>query len=185
VAVDQPELVTRALALAAQRGFERSCLPEVGELLLVLAGRCRRALELGTGTGVGSAWLLAGLPADGALVTVEADAGLVTAAQAMLADPRVTFVHADWHEALAHGPYHLAFVDIAEAKREPDAVVGALAPGGLVVIDDLTPLERQPPERREREDPVRQAWLSHPALHVVELRTSAAWSALVAARRAG
>ena len=49
-----PPLVQRALAL--ERGFERSCIREVGLLLYVLAAQRGRARigELGTGCGVGA-----------------------------------------------------------------------------------------------------------------------------------
>ena len=50
--------------LAAARGFEKSCEPEDGALLHVLAARrgILRAAEIGTGAGVGSAWIVSALP---------------------------------------------------------------------------------------------------------------------------
>ena len=56
---ERPELVGRALALAERSGFEHSCAPAVGRLLAVLAGRVRGGLvgEIGTGCGVGTAWM--------------------------------------------------------------------------------------------------------------------------------
>jgi predicted O-methyltransferase YrrM len=56
-------LVARAQALAAAQGFTRSCTPEVGRLLYMLAAHVGegRIGEPGTGTGVGAAWMANGL----------------------------------------------------------------------------------------------------------------------------
>src|SRR5258708_14741917 len=59
-----PPLVAAALARARQAGFPMSCEPAVGRLLAVLAAHLpagARVLELGTGTGGGTAWIASGL----------------------------------------------------------------------------------------------------------------------------
>src|SRR5437762_396879 len=59
-----PELVRQALARAQRRDFAYSCEDPVGPLLAALAAAVPpggRILELGTGTGVGTAWLVSGL----------------------------------------------------------------------------------------------------------------------------
>lgn len=68
-----PPLVARAEALAAISGFEKSCLPEVGALLHVLAARrgLLRAAEIGAGCGVGSAWIVSALAPGTPFFTVE------------------------------------------------------------------------------------------------------------------
>ena len=70
-----PPLVQRALALERELGFERSCIREVGLLLHVLAaqrGRTRVG-ELGTGCGVGAAWIVSALQPSVPFLTVELD----------------------------------------------------------------------------------------------------------------
>ena len=59
-----PPLVARAKAAAEALGFDKSCRDEDGMLLHVLAGRrgIERVAEIGTGTGVGTAWLASALP---------------------------------------------------------------------------------------------------------------------------
>jgi predicted O-methyltransferase YrrM len=59
-----PPLVRRALELERELGFDRSSIPEVGRLLHLLAaqrGRMRVG-EIGTGCGVGAAWIASALP---------------------------------------------------------------------------------------------------------------------------
>src|SRR5579875_3770890 len=73
-----PDLVAQASANARERGFALSCEPEVGCFLAALAAAVPaggRVLELGTGVGVGSGWLVHGLGArtDVEITTVELD----------------------------------------------------------------------------------------------------------------
>jgi demethylmenaquinone methyltransferase/2-methoxy-6-polyprenyl-1,4-benzoquinol methylase len=73
-----PSLVREATDRARRAGFSLSCDPEVGRLLAVLAARMpagARVLELGTGTGVGTAWIASALPprAGVTVITVEKD----------------------------------------------------------------------------------------------------------------
>ena len=58
--IESPEVVEGACSRARDAGFELSCEPEVGALLSVLAASVPaggRVLELGTGAGVGLAWV--------------------------------------------------------------------------------------------------------------------------------
>lgn len=69
-----------------------------GSLLRTLAASRPggRFLELGTGTGLASAWLLAGMDAGSRLVTVETEAPVLAVARHHLgSDGRVTFVEGD------------------------------------------------------------------------------------------
>src|ERR1700749_1594252 len=73
-----PEPVRLATERADRAGFTMSCDPGTGLLLAVLAAAVPangRVLELGTGTGVGTAWITHGLHgrADVEVVTVEID----------------------------------------------------------------------------------------------------------------
>ena len=66
-----PPLVEKAFALTERFGFERSCSPEVGRLLHVLAasrGR-ERVAEIGTGSCVGAAWIVSALAPQTPFVT--------------------------------------------------------------------------------------------------------------------
>jgi predicted O-methyltransferase YrrM len=177
--VTDPPLVQRALALERELGFERSCIREVGLLLHVLAaqrGRTRVG-ELGTGCGVGAAWIVSALPPSVPFVTVELDAARAAAAAGLFAeDEKVTVLQGDWHELIPReAPFDLLFLDSGKQHPEVDGedVVGLLAPGATIVLDDLTP-------QRRRRDPVREFWLNHPRIAAVEVMTTPTTSAILA-----
>jgi predicted O-methyltransferase YrrM len=177
-----PPLVQRALALERELGFERSCIREVGLLLHVLAaqrGRTRVG-ELGTGCGVGAAWIVSALPPSVPFVTVELDGTRARAAADLFAeDENVQVLHGDWHELMPReAPFDLLFLDSGKQHPEVDGedVVGLLAPGATVVMDDLTPGRPGP-------DPVRDFWLNHPEIAALELLTTPTTAAIVGTRR--
>ncbi len=60
----------------AAAGFTMASEPKTGALLSVLAASKPggRLLELGTGTGIGTAWMLSGMDADRTLDTVDVEA---------------------------------------------------------------------------------------------------------------
>jgi len=178
--VRRPPLVEKALTLAGGRGFQRSCSDEVGALLHVLAaqGGRRRVAEIGTGCGVGAAWIVSALDPAVAFVGTELDASLAAAADALFADdPNVRVLAGDWRSVLEpEAPFDLVFVDAADAKDDADAVLRLLAPRGLALLDDFTPGLPAPDRRRSQ-------WLSHPELVAVELLTTPTSSAILVARR--
>lgn len=183
-----PERVQVALSEAERLGFGHSCRLETGRLLRTLAATRPggQFAELGTGTGGGAAWLLAGMNAPARLVTVELDAERAEAARSVLAgDGRVTVLTGDWTQALASGPFDLMFSDCAPAKRGAaslERLVEALKPGGLLVLDDFSPPARLP-QRLHAGDPEREALWGHPALTCSEVAVSAAERVILAVRK--
>jgi predicted O-methyltransferase YrrM len=132
-------------------GFGMASEPRTGALLRSLAASkpAGRMLELGTGTGVGTAWILDGMDRAATLLTVDEDEACVSVARKHLArDPRVRFVVADGASFLRdlHGErFDLIFADTWPGKfHELDAALALLAPGGLYVIDDLLPQANWP-----------------------------------------
>jgi predicted O-methyltransferase YrrM len=168
--------------LATSLGFERSCTRETGALLHVLAamrGHARVA-EIGTGAGVGAAWIVSALDPSTPFITVELDTERAAAARELFGeDSNVRVLAGDWHELMpSEAPFDLLFYD-GGGKQRPDLdgeqVIGLLAPRGVVVMDDLTP-------GREGPDPVREFWLTHPRLAAVELAVSPREAVIVAVR---
>lgn len=180
----RPSIVDQAVALADSLGFKNSCLDEVGELLRLLAGHINHGIiaEIGTGFGVGTAWLASGTTRE--LYTIDHDRDRVIKTTELFAEvPSVHIMCGNWDEIIQHGPFQLIFVDAKPAKlKGVDAVVNATQVGGLIVLDDLTPMEFWSDEWKANSDPVRNAWLCHHQLISVEIRTSLKASAILARR---
>ena len=180
----RPQLVDRAAAWAESVGFAKSCLDEVGALLHVLAGSVTagRIADIGTGVGVSAAWMASATSLD--VFTVDNDALRGGGLRRLFADtPQVHPMLGDWTGILQEAPFRMAFVDAGPAKLAGiDRLVQAMELGGLLVLDDLTPVEFWPDEWKGRPDPVRDAWLNHPQLTSIEIRTSLKAAAIIARR---
>ncbi len=166
-------------------GFTRSCTLEVGRLLRVLAEQVRGGIiaEIGTGSGVGAAWIVSGLAADTRFISVELDATLAAGSRALFADyPHVEVRTGDWRDILPFAPFALLFADAAAAKDDGGALYNALAQGGMIVLDDLSPEDQWPPEWRGHIDPIRTYWLNHPGVYATEILTTATTAAILAVR---
>ncbi|MCB5906173.1 O-methyltransferase [Streptomyces pinistramenti] len=126
-------------------GFHGSCQDRTGALLRTLAALKPggRLLELGTGTGAGTAWILDGMSSDAHLVTVERDPELAAVASDLLrSDHRVEFTVDDLHEWMPQQrgqTFDFVFVDCRLAKQHHETVLGLLRPGAVYVADDLHP----------------------------------------------
>jgi predicted O-methyltransferase YrrM len=182
-----PDLVREAETLAERLRFSHSCTHETGRLLHVLAGTVREGIiaELGTGCGVGSAWIVSALRPPTSFVGVDLSSERVQAVSKLLRNyPRARVFEGDWHEILPYGPFDLVFVDAAAPKGEhPQQVVDAIKPGGLAILDDLTPREQAKPDSLET-DPVRDFWLNHERLAVVEVQVSRSMQMVLACKLA-
>ncbi len=173
-----PPLVERARLLAERLGFGRSCSEETGRLLHLLAGQRGRArvAEIGAGAGVGAAWILSALPPEATFVSVELDEGRAAAVSELLSgDEHARVVHGDWREVLpGEAPFDLVFADGGgPATKTDETLAGLLAPGGTLVMDDLTPGRPDP-------DPIRELWLQHPRMAAAELHVSEREAVIVA-----
>ena len=141
-----PPTTLDAIRQAAERiGFPFSSEPLTGALLRMLAASKPGGslLEIGTGVGAGTCWLLDGMDAAARLITVELDAQASQIAQTHLAaDPRVTFVSGDAAAFLTEtrANFDLIFADSFPGKfTHLDEALALLKPGGIYVIDDLLP----------------------------------------------
>jgi predicted O-methyltransferase YrrM len=168
---DTPELVGRAYAAARRIGFPVSpadpghgrgsaSLPGTGRFLAMLAAGCHggRIAELGTGAGIGSAWMASAMPPDCILLTAEIDPVRAQAAAALLAgDRRVRVLAGDAAGLLAEGPFDLIFADCGVREAAEFAgLVDQLRPGGRIVMDDLTPEAALPADSRFRQRDVKR-----------------------------
>ncbi len=168
------------MAAAAGSGFTQSCSAGIGRLLQVLTAGVRNGCigELGTGSGVGSAWIASALDPTSELVTVELDEGLALRAAGLFADlGNVTALEGDWSVMVHRAPFDLLFCDTVSPKRDQiDATISLLSPGATIVLDDYTGLAPVG-------DTERDAWLLHPHLVTTEVLVSATEAAVVGVRR--
>jgi predicted O-methyltransferase YrrM len=182
---DVPDLVARALDLSRQRGFITSTRHETGRLLRTLAAsRTGTLAELGTGTGVGSAWLASGASPDTSIVSAELDFGLAEDVQALFAHmDNVRIIAGDWSTLNEYAPFSLLFVDVREVMESIDAIAGLLEIGGIAVLDDFVPTPDWPPIVDGQVDTVREQWLSDARFAAVEMLIDPDASLLIATRR--
>lgn len=171
-------MVAEAKARAARAGFRRSSEDDVGRLLSALAADVPeggRVLELGTGAGVGTAWIVSALIAAGRddveVVTVEADEGLAAAAAASGWPSWVRPVEGDVLSVLGSlGTFDLVFADAQGGKWEGlDRTIAVLRPNGVLVVDDMKPQQWWTDGQRANQELVRRTLLSHPDLEAIEL----------------
>jgi predicted O-methyltransferase YrrM len=137
-----PAILERTVALA----FPMPSEPRTGAMLRMLAASKPggRLLELGTGTGLATAWLLDGMDRHATLLSVDVDPAPQAVARDILGgDPRLEFVTQDAAAFLhrqAKASFDLIFADAMPGKYEAlDEALALLRPGGLYVIDDMLP----------------------------------------------
>ncbi|APJ05183.1 hypothetical protein AXG55_12170 [Silvanigrella aquatica] len=127
-------------------GFDMASRPQTGALLRVLAASKPKGtfLEIGTGTGFGTAWLLEGMDADSKLISVESDAKVQSVAkEAFQRDTRLELVYENGAKFLkkqAPNSFDMIFADAFPGKYELlKETLELLKPGGLYVVDDMLP----------------------------------------------
>ena len=114
-----------------------------GSLLKTLAASkpSGRFLELGTGTGLATAWILDGMDKKSSLTTIENNALLMDIAKKYIRDSRVEFILADayqWIKEYKGEKFDFIFADAMPGKYELfDETIGMLNSGGLYIIDDM------------------------------------------------
>jgi predicted O-methyltransferase YrrM len=136
-------------------------------------------LELGTGTGLSTAWLLSGMDAEASLLSVDNDESVVDVARRHLSDDRrVSFVIADGEryleELLAAGrSFDLVFADAIPGKyTRLEEALGLVKPGGLYVVDDMLPQPNWPDDHHLKVAGLIEALASRPDFRVTHLRWS-------------
>lgn len=158
--------------------FINGCDQLTGALLRTLAASKPggKFLEIGTGTGLGTAWLLDGMDKKAHLTTVEINPDTVAIAQRYLGDdPRVKFVIGDAEEFLTNlgdQKFDLIFADCPVGKvHHFDTPLNALASGGFYIVDDLLP-HTYTPERVPIQKALVEKLTQRQDLHVTKLSWS-------------
>ncbi len=126
--------------------------PRFGRYLTNLVDwrQARTVLELGTNLGIGSCYLAAGMPSDGRLITIDADAGLAAFAKTAIAqvlplsqtEVRIgTFAECLPDALHTLGKVDVAFIDGNHAegptKAYYDQIFAHCHPGSVLIFDDI------------------------------------------------
>jgi predicted O-methyltransferase YrrM len=155
--VQPPEALAAIEARTHAMGFDLASESRTGALLRALAASKPggRLLELGTGTGVATAWILAGMDANATLASVDSEPNHQQVARDLLGhDSRLTLVLEDGHEFLKRQPeasYDFVFADAMPGKFEGlENCLQVVKPGGYYVVDDILPQAKWPAGHAEK-----------------------------------
>jgi predicted O-methyltransferase YrrM len=137
--------------------FSMASEPQTCSLLRTLAASKPggRFLELGSGTGLSTAWLLDGMDDASHLTTVDNDKSLLSILTRHLGqDPRLDIICSDGDEFLQSiqgQQFDFIFADTWAGKyRLLDEALALLNPGGIYVVDDMLPRPSWPAGHAER-----------------------------------
>jgi predicted O-methyltransferase YrrM len=140
---------------------------------------------MGTGVGVGTAWLVHGLGArdDVRVTTIDVDATTAAIAHSGTWPAFVSLLVADVLAVLDDlGSFDLIFADSQGGKWTGlPRTIAALRPGGLLLVDDMTPPTWMDDMHRVQTGRVRERLLGHEELQSVELACGSGM--ILAARR--
>jgi predicted O-methyltransferase YrrM len=151
ILIKPPVSLEKIEARSKHLDFAMASDPRTGALLAALAASkpSGRFLELGTGTGIATAWLLSGMDSTSALISVDVHSEFQSVARAVHGhDPRLTLVLEDGIQFLNKQPpqsFDFIFADAMPGKYESlDQALALVKPGGFYVIDDMLPQPNWP-----------------------------------------
>lgn len=136
--------------------FNMSSDLQTGSLLktLVASKPSGRILELGTGTGLATSWIIDGMDERTTLITVENNELLIEIAKNALQNPRVEFILADGYEWIKNyrgEKFDLIFADAMPGKYDLfEETIGLVKNGGFYIIDDMLPQPNWPNGHSEK-----------------------------------
>jgi predicted O-methyltransferase YrrM len=134
-------------------------------------------LELGTGTGLSTAWILDGMDNESSLVSVDFDEKLLNVASQFLGnDSRLNLVCSDgekWINDNKQRTFDYIFADTWHGKYLLlDEALAMLNKGGLYIIDDMLPQPNWPDGHHEKATKLVQDLETRSDLHL----TKQVWS---------
>ncbi len=139
-----------------QSGFTMASDPMTCSLLKTLAGTKPggKLLELGTGTGLSTAWILDGMDNSAMLTSIDNDPVFLDIAKHHLKDNRLILINQDageWIENNKDIKFDFIFADTWHGKYLMlDEVLNMLNPGGLYILDDMLPQSNWPDGHHEK-----------------------------------
>ena len=146
-----PKAYTEIDLATKASGFTMASDIQTCSLLRTLAASkpAGKFLELGTGTGLSTAWILDGMDTASILVSIDNEAGFLAIAEDHLGqDSRLTLTLTDcgeWVEQHKNEKYDYIFADTWHGKYLMlEEVLQMLNKGGYYIIDDMLPQPNWP-----------------------------------------
>ena len=124
--------------------------PDTGRFLRTLAASkpSGRFLELGTGTGLATAWIADGLDENSSLISIDNDEVLLNVAEKYINDSRVEIIRADAYDWISNykgKKFDFIFADAMPGKYDLfEETLGMLNKAGYYIIDDMLPQPNWP-----------------------------------------
>jgi len=124
--------------------------PDTGRLLRSLGASkpSGRFLELGTGTGLATAWIAEGLDENSSLISIDNDAALLSVAKKYIDDRKVEILRADaygWISNYKGKKFDFIFADAMPGKYDLfEETIDMLNKRGFYIIDDMLPQSNWP-----------------------------------------
>jgi predicted O-methyltransferase YrrM len=153
----QPASYQSLLNATSEAGFTMASELLTCSLLRTLAATKPNGnfLELGTGTGLSTSWILDGMDKTSNLESIDYDESYLAIAQKFLGnDPRLQLTHSDgeaWVKKNQANKYDYIFADTWHGKYLLlNEVLNMLNPGGLYIIDDMLPQQNWPDGHAEK-----------------------------------
>ncbi|MDO8965873.1 O-methyltransferase [Algoriphagus sp.] len=134
-------------------------------------------LELGTGTGLSTAWILDGMDENAMLTSIDFDDSVLSIARKFLgSDPRLKLELIDgekWVESNRDSRFDYIFADTWHGKYLLlDEVLEMLNIGGLYIVDDMLPQPNWPEGHPEKAEKFVKKLESYPFLNITKLNWS-------------
>lgn len=152
-----PNTYKKILEATGTLEFDQISAVKLGSLLSTLSATKPNAnfLELGTGSGLSTAWLLHGMDAHSSLKTIDNNEELVSIARQYLGeDMRVEFMVGEGEKlilSIEKNSIDFIFADTWPGKYDHlDETLLLLKKSGIYVIDDMSPRKNWPEEHASK-----------------------------------
>jgi predicted O-methyltransferase YrrM len=156
--VDVPEGYKKIKSATDELKFNMASDLQTGSLLktLVASKPGGRFLELGTGTGLATSWIVSGMDENSSLISIDNNKLLMEVAEEHIGDKRVKFILADgydWIPQYTGNKFDLIFADAMPGKYDLfDETINLLNKNGFYVIDDMLPQTNWPIGHNDKAD---------------------------------
>ncbi len=174
-----PSSYSKIQQATLESGFTMASDLATGSLLRTLAATKPKGnfLELGTGTGLSTSWILDGMDSGSSLVSIDFDEAFLSIAQEFLGDDarlRLELIDGEkWVESNREQTFDFIFADTWHGKYLLlDEVLEMLALGGLYIVDDMLPQENWPEGHAAKAENFIKKLESKPNLTITKLNWS-------------